>query len=392
MFDFVKKPVEELGKSVLEPVGHWVMARSWPVRAAVFALVAGAAAVAYVPGYFIGLGGQAISYYAATQAGTRIVLDPARQRALDRAVATLKVAAAGDVARPDAQDATAWAMAQTVTALTTAGGTVDNRRDVTDFIASSRRAGCYCWTELPSASDDNSVYFIGGWVARAQAAIGVPLAPADLDAVLAIQDRAGWWPMFRLAPGREGASTYTTAWLLLGLSEQRARGLIPADRRGRVDAAIGRAALWLAEVRGADSRWQSFPYLAGSPHSDSVSGLTLHALHQAKVADTEQADHDWLAALPTRDIEPASLETYYTALGGEGTTAMVDHFAQVREPWIMIATVDAYRQGTAMERANALDWLKARTDPRELAKVDKVASSWWRAELLIGLAYLRRNL
>ena len=392
MFDFIKKPVEELGKSVVEPVGHWVMARSWPVRAAIFAMVASAAVVAYAPHHFVALAGQAASYWAASRAGTRIMLDPERQHGLDRAIATLKAAASGDVARPNAQDATAWSIAQSTSAVVMAGGAVDNRNDVASFVATSRRPGCFCWTELPSASDDASVYFIGGWIAHAFAGIGVPLPTVDIDLIVGAQNREGWWPMFKLAQGREGASTYTTAWLLLGLEEQRARGLVPPDRRARVDAAIGRAALWLAEVRGAQARWQSFPYLVGSPQSESVSGLIVHALHRAQGPDTSEIDHEWLASMPMRDIEASSLETYYTQLGGEGKEATIDHFAQVREPWIIIATVDAYPHGSALERGRALDWLNARTEPHELAKVDKVASTWWRAELLMGLAYLRRNL
>lgn len=52
-----------------------------------------------------------------------------------------------------------------------------------------------------------------------------------------------------------------------------------------------------------------------------------------------------------------------------------DDFVQIRLPWLLIGTADAYR--------NALAWLEEALDQRSVVTADTTPDNWWRAELLL---------
>jgi hypothetical protein len=233
--------------------------------------------------------------------------------------------------------------------------------------------------------------FISGWVLAAYADLGRAATHDELADLLKRQGAAGWWPLFTDLDNDSYASSYATAWVMLGLVAQRERGLIPEQDREAVDSAIARAGGWLLATRQAGSRWSSFPTRTSSKVSESISALAIHALHRAKAGDLAVVDREWLARLPQHAVKVTDSERAYEVINAAGKVR-IDHFEQIVLPWMLAALGDAYANGGAAERARALVFLdRALADPG-LAAADASENNWWRAELLYGLKSLRRRL
>src|SRR5262249_47671728 len=148
---------------------------------------------------------------------------------------------------------------------------------------------CFCWTELDEQPRVEVVAYISGWAMTAFADVGQPLTAADLDYLLKRQNGAGWWPMYPESGASQYPSTYSTAWLALGLSKQRAAGLVANERRAAVDSAIRRATEWLLRSRDG-ARWKSHPGAPDTDTPEALSGLTLHVLHEVGASDLSDVD------------------------------------------------------------------------------------------------------
>ena len=178
--------------------------------------------------------------------------------------------------------------------------------------------------------------------------------------------------------------TYATGWVTWGLYKQRSAGLVPAERRAAVDGAILRATQWLLHARDG-ARWKAHPNLPGSTEPEVLSGFILHVLHEVGAADLADVDRSWLQTLPRANLNPNSLDTHYVVLQ-YGHSAAIDHFAEVRFPWILLATADAYASGTPAEKARTLSWFKRVLDNPEVRSADTEGVEWVRAEVLLGMA------
>ena len=253
------------------------------------------------------------------------------------------------------------------------------------FVNAGRFApDCFCWTELVDEPRSEVTAFVGGWVLAAFAEIGEPVSAADLDYVLQRQNSAGWWAMFPESGASQYQSTYTTAWLAFGLHKQRVAGLIPADRRAAVDRAISRATMWLMRVR-MGARWRAHPNAPETDVPEALSGFVLHVLHQASALDLTDVDRAWLDSLPQKDLEPTSLDKHYNVLQ-YGHRSAIDHIVDIRLPWILLATADAYANGTAQQKARTLNWIEQILRSPEVRGADTEGTDWVRAEVLLGIA------
>ena len=270
-------------------------------------------------------------------------------------------------------------------ALQSAGRPIAGKTSYIAFVNNGRFApDCFCWTELEEQPRVEVSSYIGGWVMAAFAELHVPLTGADYDYVLHQQNGGGWWPMFPESGAAKYPSTYATGWMALGLHKQRLAGLVPADKRGAVDRAILRSTMWLVRSREG-ARWKAHP---GAPVSDTpevLSGFALHVLHQIGGTELSDVDRAWLDALPTRDLEPISRDDHYMILPYGRHRSNIDHLSEVRLPWILLATADAYASGTAAQKARTLNWIeKVLRDP-SVRSADTQGFDWMRAELLLGL-------
>lgn len=391
MIEFARKHVEELAKSVFEPIWAWVLARSWPGRASLLALFSALLAVAYWPDAARERFGTARHVAAVMLApDTRMPLDAELLVESGQRLARLSRAVRNDLGAVPAAGTNPWVVAEQLVGLGMTGQRGADTRPFVAYIRTNQRPECFCWNQFPKVGGEIGV-FISGWVLTAFADLGEPLSVTELDSVLALQDRKGWWPMYAQPRDPRFASTYSTAWLVFGLVRQQRAGLVPQERREAVAAAIEAGTTWLVAARLPGSRWRLYPNKLDSRVSDSASGFVLHSLTAARVKDLQPLYREWLANLPSpAAIEAKPDETSYEELIGSEHTS-VDTIVQMTVPWTLAATVDAFSYGSTEEKAKAVQWVDTILDGKFVTKVDGDVFDWWRSELLYALAYFHSH-
>lgn len=380
--------LDQLTESVVSPVWSRVMAASWVARAALLAIIVLAGSIAKYPAAAQGAYSEAdvfsrLMLWGAKPLPVRHSLSDTVARNRARLVQTIQ----SDLlpAKLDNIRGTPWSAAQAVFGL---GGEHIDMDTVVPFIRGngSPRCGRACWAEIPNAPDAEPCIFISGWVLAALAQLGIAATPQELDFLLSHQNRHdGWWATFLGTSDSESlASTYSTAWAILGLAEQKRHGLIPADRVSAADQSITLGATWLAQHMSSPARWKNYPNLASGRESESVSGVALHALHVANVLATDNLDEQWLDRLPGRQVLASDGEDNYVELR-TADRVYFDHFVQIKLPWLLIGTLDAFHGGNLWQQSRALHWMEGEMNDRSVATAYSVDDGWWRAELLRAL-------
>jgi hypothetical protein len=387
---YVNKKLELLLDSVLEPIYQRVMAASIGFKVAIL-LVVGTIALA------IGNQDVARRVYAETVGLVQVVNSgvgtiPLSQSIADQTRATanrLATTTKGDLLNLSGGYMTPWSTAQAAAATGTIDAEAIDRTAITSYIRAHAAPTCNCWTELPSESAH--CVFISGWVMAAFAAMGVPASTGELQYALRSQHLDGSWSTFDFVDSDQYSSTYTTAWLLIGLLGQSTNGFVDEAHAPKVRSAVMRAAGWLLSHRLGGARWKAYPNMTTSAPSESVSGLALHALHLAVPSQMVEIDKEWLNALPDYGIPAEQGENFYVELLGGAGVRGIDHFVQLKVPWMLIATVDAFHDGNILERSEALYWIERTLSDKSVHSADADQNNWWRAELLYSLGYLLKQ-
>jgi hypothetical protein len=289
----------------------------------------------------------------------------------------------------ETSDVTAWAAAQELLAVYGTGTAVDSEKTI-DFLYASRSGECACWTEVPSHSDSLQLAHVSGWVFAALGAVSKKADPQFVAYLLDQQNNEGWWTTFPVNASRDYASTYATAWAIIGLASQKKSGAIDGERHAKIDAALLRASRWLRSVSNERGRWKIYPYLeeeSDNPESDSVSGLIVHALNLSMPSNVDDINLQWLESLSSESLQK-DREYFHVEIKipGEADTA-IDHFLQLKIPWMVIATVDAFHAGDIFQRSRAAEWLDIALSDRRLLKEYEKERGWWKAEALYALNY-----
>jgi hypothetical protein len=222
---------------------------------------------------------------------------------------------------------------------------------------------------------------------QALAQMGEPGTKEEVRFLLDEQHQEGWWSVFPVKHESQYASSYGTAWALLGLNSQLTKGFVDANDARLVSAAIQRGSVWLIAQREQKSHWKDYPLLRNGKASESISGAVLHALHETVPKELLQIDSEWLDNLPTVTISADDADHPYFYFETKDGYAN-DGFVQIRLPWLLIGTADAYRNGNIVQRAKALVWLEEALDQRSVVTADTAPDNWWRAELLYSLRYV----
>ena len=392
MIDYFKKKLEILLDSALEPVWKWLMASSRQVKIAIL-LVSG------LLFYVVTYPDTVESLYIKTNSIAKVLFSAPDVVPLagdivkeSRSTVTrLSKTVSGDLLKLNVSNLVPWSAAQALMSVAGADSTVIDKDAIVSFIRSNTVPGCACWTELPKNASDAQCIFISGWVMAAFADAGVPVTSEELRYALDAQDQDGWWPTFHIMKYPNYASTYSTAWILIGLLRQKEKGFINKRDTVTVDNAIARATGWLLSARGKGARWKSYPKLNVNTESESISGLVLHALHLSVPGQVASIDREWLESLPFKAVGASDGENYYIDMKSKDFEA-IDHFVQLKAPWMMIATVDAYASGTTFQRAKALRWLEATLGHESYSVADADEKNWWRAELLYGMRYVLKSM
>jgi len=263
------------------------------------------------------------------------------------------------------------------------------KSNILNKINIGKAINCPCWAELKNSNKDFHLPFVAGWISSALALLNVPLESDVFDFIIKEQSSEGWWSMFPANTDRQYASTYATAWAVMGLKDQVERHLISGYQLQEANDAISKGVTWLSSEQKS-AKWKNYPYLVnGSEYSESISGLVLHLLNRFGSNDVDYFNKKWIDVLPNRVVTIEEVEKpYIEILTPSGP--IFDHFQQIIMPWMLIATVDAYRSGSFWQKAKALRWLeKVLADEGFMSSDSRMP--WWRAESLIGINYIIRE-
>jgi hypothetical protein len=255
------------------------------------------------------------------------------------------------------------------------------------IMSETRDGTCNCWRET---EDKLPHSMASAWVVYSLAQYDQRAAPAEIDAILNRQGANGWWAMFPSTDDERNASTSATAWTALALHHQLKRDLIAPEQRWQVDRAVKSAAAWLIERALPDeARWLEYPpdqtfergyeYLA-------VSALVIHVLRT--VSGTGRFDGLWLEHLPQSVPPPLQSEQAKGYVFRSKTQFTLDDVRHYRFPWMLTTTVDAYANGSAMQKARATLWIEEALR-RPLLPADLRNEHWTIAETLFALRHVR---
>jgi len=332
--------------------------------------------------------------------GSCIPLGGAADASLRTVVDNLASTMRNDLVDPGTRQHEPWPVAQAAVAVQGMNVAYDAAA-VLDSFDRLQDPDCNCWQEVPkrylnSTADEKGSsppnIVATGWVLLAKAGLHSPASSGTTGFLTRTQSAEGWWAVFELSPENSAfASPYATGWALAGLHAQRDANLLSPELVSRTDGPLAKAGRWLlrAESSPSSARWRFYPNDTSSNESAGLSGFVLHVLHAIGTpkADLERIDRDWLRRLPDQPPEAGSLEQTLTLIDTPaGTTT--DHFQQVVLPWMIIATVDAYRDGGVWDRARAATWLEEAVTSPSVRNAHENYAYWWRAELLYSLRYL----
>ena len=358
MLDLLNNKVSELVSTLVEPIWKRILGLSWIGQFVILLVMLGLMLVgthleqaASSAGTLANLA--RVSWARDSQIPLRTSLVTQVQDTAQRIATSLEA----DLGRPGEADTQPWPIAQaTVASLRVVSIDVDSIRE---FLRASEDRSCSCWRDFPGKfSFQPRNIPASSWVIFALAEIDTQATSGEIDFLLSEQQSEGWWAIFPVEKSkREHASTYGTALALLALQNQLSKKLISGSDALRVSTAISNGASWLIAKREPRARWKDYPLNPSGKVSESISGLVLYALHTVSPGKLGRIDQEWLDSLPSSPPSASDADKdYYWIESKDGT--YLDGYVQVKLPWMLIATVDAYPSGNTLQRASALQWLR----------------------------------
>jgi hypothetical protein len=382
------KKLQEVLDALLEPFWCWVSARtkelSWQVRTLLLVL---AGLVALAAAYWNSLP----LFYRTVEAFGKIVINAPTQIPLDSSLTfkmreTSRRLAEGlraDLNDPENIDPpSAWTLS--ILAAASNGMTKIKPEVVRTYFSKSTEIACNCWPERPESRPNIAV---SGWVLFALAELNFSAAEAEVRFLLNEQKRDGWWSVFQATDDQANASTFGTAWALIGLQTQLRNQLIPPTMEEEVSNAIEKGSSWLIRHRSG-SRWKDYPFHEKGAKSDSLSGLVMHALHMTASGSIKQLKKEWMDNLPAKVPAAGDASQNFVWVKLRAGAPEKDDFVQIALPWMLIATADAYSAGNYFERTRTLLWMERALYQESVVHADTQVDNWWRAELLLALRYV----
>lgn len=260
--------------------------------------------------------------------------------------------------------------------------------------------GCDCWKQ--NLTDPFPHIDSANWTLLALGGLSGSIDESDINSLIAAQNPDGWWPpsvglwsesnVSFASRNAENASTYSTAMAVEALQNLLSRGSADGNLalKGKIKTAVELGAQWLISKQ-AHARWKDFPNSSsGSMEPLGLAGLVLHVLHHTN-HDLPDVDREWLDRLPDDKLGALDWEAnaYPVTVNDKGQFVK-DSVRHLRLPWTIVATCDAYHNGSIAQRMRALSWIGTRT-PGLLTEEQKIPHDkpFVSAELLIALRYLR---
>ena len=385
------KKLEEFAQGILDPIWiklqNWVKELSWGKRIAVLMVVL---SVGFVIRYYESLPlwveySLIFSRVVININETTIPLSTSLSKQLHETTKRLSNSLQQDITNPQKMNPESpWALSQAVIASNRIAH-IDKNKIQTYFENVSSKK-CNCWQEILNDSYP-SLIPASGWIIYAMAELGIPATDAEISFFLNEQHKDGWWGLFPLE-GSEFASTYGTAWAVLGLQNQLSNNLVSKVLTDSVVDAISKASAWLISNReNNDSRWKNYPLSTKGQISESISGLVLHTLNLTSSDSISQIKESWLDKIPLTVPLVSDSENYFIWIPTKDKSFQIDKFVQIKLPWLLLATIDSYSDGDFFQRIKALKWLEDTLKQKNVINADRQPDNWWRAELLLAINY-----
>lgn len=347
---------------------------------------------------------QTIPYYLQFRFGDnnqRIDLSKNQKQALDAETLELKKSLSGKINEAVtmfnegkiSNEYNAWGLSDLIVALTGANYPLDPNflNSTIDKLAFSEE----CWKEEKTACKMG----VSGWVLWSKSRLNKPVTTKQLDFVLRNQSAEGWFPAYPYPENPENASTYATAIIALGLTEQLRQNLIAQEDKERVKNAVEKSVSWILTTRKKDGKFfwidclnANISQQTTSEGLDAMVLFTLHRIAKSKIAQTQnltdelkETDSAWLERL---DKVPQSLEERAGCQCGTviDNEVIYDRTTQLTMPWTIAAVAEAYPNGTLWQRAKTAKWLEKIPFPQN-------SNAYFvEAEYLIALSYLNENI
>lgn len=272
-----------------------------------------------------------------------------------------------------------WGLAQLIAVDKATNAAEIQRFDaaVTKFLGS----GCHCVTV-----EGAPFTIVSLWTLKAYGAAGRPPPAPVVDALLAAQNREGWWSSAMDAADRpDNAATYVTAFAVIALRELDPTLTGDPALRAKVKAARSRAVEWLKRRRpkaGVD--WADYPDNSLRTEAPSISAMaTLALLPEVGDAEAKDIAAGFVAGIDKLSPIETNFSTDIMVTRADGET-YVDTYRHVPTGWEVHALAKSYPllSGDAAAKAERLlDQAKAisLSDP-QLARQD-----WMLAEQYMGL-------
>jgi hypothetical protein len=253
----------------------------------------------------------------------------------------------------------------------------------------SQAGDCHCWEDNVGTGPHLGAT---GWVLLGLARMGAKPTEQEIEFVLSNQHRPGWWPTYPSTDDPDNAATYPTAYCTWALAELLRRDLISPSQIQPAAEAVRKGRSWLLNnaVPGKPGRWKDYPNGGYGKESIGASGLVLHVLHRTPGPPPLANDQDWMLNLPAELPEPrdemSAGQIVRLANGAAFHNDATHHFAF---PWLIIATVDAYGQGSLNQRAQAARLFHQIPERRRAIAEEFRDMPWLSAETLIALRHLQ---
>jgi serine/threonine protein kinase len=287
-----------------------------------------------------------------------------------------------------------WTFSNFIVALSNVDYPLESER--IDAIFNKRQTAEGCWIEERTGCK----LIISGWAMLAKKGVGKSVTDKQLEFILKNQNSEGWFPAYAFPDDKRNASTYPTAIILLGLTEQLKHNLIAENNQENVKTAIAKGINWLLKIRSRQTQnyqWNACPneFELNQLPSSGLDGTIIYLLHnitELKLdipnleTELKEIDSIWLdnlSEMPTNPLDH-KIDGRCNIFTTDGD--LMDRTIRFSIPWSIVATTKAFPNGTDWQKAIAKKWLEDIPFENEYK-----GYSFGAAEYLIGLSYLQKN-
>ncbi len=254
-----------------------------------------------------------------------------------------------------------WSLTNFIVGLSSADYPLDQTR--LNSVLDKTQTEDGCWKEEKFACK----MIISGWVMLAKKNLNKPLSEQQLEFVLKNQSSEGWFPAYPYPDDAKNAATYPTAIIVLGLIEQLQQNLIDKNYEERVKFAINEGVTWLLKTRNRNGEflWSDCPKvdLIWQTPSYGVDGTIIYTLHFVAKSglvqtpnltnELKEIDSIWLDKLDQTPNFPLEHQIDGRCFTVSADGGIMDRTIRFSMPWLILATIEAYPNGTVWQKAIA---------------------------------------